>query len=149
MMVVAENLDGGLVVVFTAGGAEYGLRIGQVQEIIRPLPISRVPNAPERIEGVINLRGNVVPVINLHKRLAMEAMAPSGRSRVIIVHTRELTAGIIVDSVKEVLDLPAEQIEPPLTDKSDAAHLSGIGKSAGRVIMLLDLENILWEGVPE
>jgi purine-binding chemotaxis protein CheW len=76
-------------------------------------------------------------------------MAPSGRSRVIIVRTQELTAGIIVDSVKEVLDLPAEQIEPPLTDKSDAAHLSGIGKSAGRVIMLLDLENILWEGVPE
>jgi purine-binding chemotaxis protein CheW len=142
---MAENLDGGLVVVFTAGGAEYGLRIGQVQEIIRPLPITRVPNSPERIEGVINLRGNVIPAINLHKRLALGGRANSVRSRVIIVRTQDITAGIIADSVKEVLDLPAEHIEPPLTGKTDAAHLSGIGKSSGRVIMLLDLENILRE----
>jgi len=148
MVAVAENLDGGLVVVFTAGGSEYGLRIGQVQEIIRPLPISRVPNAPERIEGVINLRGNVVPVLSLQKRLALETKVNSGRSRVIIVRLQDITAGIIVESVQEVLDLPAEQIEPPLAGKTDAPHLSGIGKSSGRVIMLLDLENILWEGAP-
>jgi purine-binding chemotaxis protein CheW len=148
-MAVAENLNGGLIVVFTAGGGEYGMKIGQVQEIIRPLPITRVPNSPENIEGVINLRGNIVPVVNLHKRLALAGRLNSERNRVIIVRSQDITVGVIVDSVKEILDLPAEHIEPPLTGKTDVARLIGIGKSSGRVIMLLDLENILWEGVRE
>jgi purine-binding chemotaxis protein CheW len=145
-MAVAENLSGGLAVVFTAGGAEYGLRIGQVQEIIRPLPIARVPNSPESIEGVINLRGNIIPVINLHKRLSLGGRKNSERSRVIIVRTQDMTAGIIVDSVKEVLDLPVEYIKTPQTDKMDVAGLLGIGKSTDHVFILLDLENILSEG---
>jgi purine-binding chemotaxis protein CheW len=146
MIAVGENLDGGQVIVVAAGGAEYGLRIGQVQGIIRPLPITRVPNSPERIEGVINLRGNVVPVINLHKRLALAGSADPIGSRVVIVSTQDITAGIIVDSVKEVLDLPAGHIEPLLASEKEAAPLCGIGKSSGRVILLLNLENILREG---
>ena len=145
-MAVAENLSGGLAVVFTAGGVEYGLGIGQVQEIIRPLPIARVPNAPENIEGVINLRGNIIPVINLHKRLALGERISSERSRVIIVRTQDITAGIIVDSVKEVLDLPTEYVKPLLAGKTDVASLLGIGKSSDHVFMLLDLESILSEG---
>jgi len=148
-MAVTEDLDSGLqVVVFTAGSGEYGLGIGQVQEIIRPLPITRVPRSPEHIEGVINLRGNIVPVIDLHRRLDLGRRANSKRSRIIIVRTQDLIAGIIVDSVKEVLDLPAGHIEPPLAGKTEA-HLSGIGKSSGRVILLLDLKNVLSGGMPE
>ena len=126
----------------------YGLRVDQVKEIIRLIPITRVPNSPERIEGVINLRGNVVPVVNLHKRLGLGERVNSQRSRVIIVCTQDVTAGIVVDSVKEVLDLPAGHIEPPLTGKKETSHLSGIGKSSGRVIMLLDLEKIDGKSCP-
>ena len=119
-------------VVFTAGGEEYGLEIDQVQEIIRPLPITRVPGSPEYIEGVINLRGNVVPVINLQRRLALDRITNSDKSRIIIVSRQDLTVGIIVDSVKDVLNLPAEHVElPVLTGKTDVSHLSGIGKHSG------------------
>jgi purine-binding chemotaxis protein CheW len=148
-MAVKVDLDcGQQVVVFTAGSEEYGLGIGQVQEIIRLLPITRVPCSPEHVEGVINLRGNVVPVIDLHRRLALGQRANSWRSRIIIVRTQDMIAGFIVDSVNEVLDLPAGHIEPPLDGKEEA-HLKGIGKSSGRVILLLNLENVLRVGMPE
>ncbi len=144
-MAVAKDLSDELqVVVFTAGGEEYGLEIDQVQEIVRPLPVTRVPGTPEYIEGVVNLRGNVVPVINLHKRLALDRITNSDKSRIIIVSRQDLTAGLIVDSVKDVLNIPAENVElPVLTSKTDVSHLSGIGKHSGCVIPLLDLDNIL------
>lgn len=135
-------------VVFTAGGQEYGLEIDQVQEIIRPLPVTRVPGAPGYIEGVVNLRGNVVPVVNLHRRLALGQRTDSPTSRIIIVNSQDIT-GIIVDSVREVLGLPKKcierkRLEPPAgTSLPDMAHLGGIGKNRDRIILLLDLDSVL------
>jgi purine-binding chemotaxis protein CheW len=144
-MAETEGLDDELqVVVFTVGGVEYGLGIDRVQEIIRPLPITRVPRAPERIEGVINLQGNVVPVISLHRRLSTGQRTNSEQGRIIIVRSPDITVGIMVDSVKEVLNLSTKQIEPLVrSDRADVAYLSGIGKIAGRAILLLDMGNLL------
>jgi purine-binding chemotaxis protein CheW len=144
-MAEIERLDGALqVVVFTDGGVEYGLGIDQVQEIILPRPITRVPRAPERIEGVINLQGNVIPVISLHRRLSLGQRTNSEQGRIIIVHRLDITVGIIVDGVKEVLNLSTGQIEPPAPEgMADMARLSGMGKISGRVILLLDLDNLL------
>ena len=145
MLAEIERLEGDLqVIVFTVGNEEYGLEIDQIQEIIRPLPITRVPRAPERIEGVINLHGNVVPVINLPRRLSLGRKINLEQSRIIIVHRPDSTVGIVVDSVKEVLSLSTGQIEPPAqADMADVTYLSGIGKTSGRVILLLDMGNLL------
>lgn len=141
-----ENLQGEeQLVVFTAGSEEYGLEISQVQEIIRLQAITRIPRSPDYVEGVINLRGNIVPVINLHQRLSLGERQNTDNSRIIIVQEQEAMVGIIVDSVTEVISLSREAIEPP--SGSDAlnasSYLKGIGRIGERLILLLDLEAVL------
>lgn len=127
-------------VVFQLGQEEYGVDIQTVQEIIRPVKITRVPGAPEHVEGVIDLRGKIIPVIDLHKKLQLGQRQNTESARIIVVQVDDALTGIIVDGVSEVLRLPAEQIEKP--DMTDEAFIEGVGKLNGRLIILLKIERL-------
>ena len=134
---------------FRLGAEEFGLAILKVQEIIGLLRITRVPRTPAYIRGVINLRGKVIPVVDLRLRFAMEGKADTDRTCVIVVeivnHGTRITTGILVDDVCEVLNIAPEQLEPPPSFGSEAAteFLIGMGKVAQRVVMLLDIDRAL------
>ncbi len=130
---------------FKLGREEYGVSILQVQEIKRMTDITRVPHTPEYIKGVMNLRGSVLPVVDLKKRLNLPSQAYSDDTRIIIVKVDEVNLGIIVDAVSEVLTIRQENIEPPQTVAGGAvaSYLSGVGKLDDRLLILLDLEAII------
>ncbi|MDH7576739.1 MAG: chemotaxis protein CheW [Bacillota bacterium] len=132
-------------VVFSVEKEEYGLEISQVQEINRLLPITRVPRAPAYIEGVINLRGNVVPVVNLHSRLKLGMRTNTDRTRIVVVRAQGIPVGLIVDEVLEVLCLSSSAVEPHAMPgvTSNAGYLQGVGKINERLILLLDLDSLL------
>ena len=132
-------------VTFRLGSEEYGIDIMKVQEIIRIQSITRVPQMPVFIEGVINLRGSVIPVLDLRKRFEMDASAIGHEARIVIVNVDGRTVGVIVDAVSEVKRLSESQIEPPPPVVAGIGHeyLRGVGKLDGRLIILLDLEQIL------
>lgn len=135
-------------VVFELGGEAYGIDIGRVQEIIRMAPITRVPRAPEFVEGVINLRGKVIPVMDLRRRFGLPHEDRAKASRIVVVDVAERTVGMVVDSVSEVLRVAATQVEPPspAVTTVEAAYLRGIAKLEERLIILLSLDEILtWE----
>lgn len=137
---------------FSMAGEEYGLEILKVQEIIGMMNVTRVPRTPDFIRGVINLRGKVIPVIDLRRKLQFEARADTDRTCIIVVQVQSgessITMGIIVDSVSEVLNISAPQIEPPpefgVSISTD--FILGMGKVDKRVIILLDADRILSPG---
>lgn len=132
---------------FKIGNEEFGVGIGEVQEIIRLPDITRVPRTPHFVEGVINLRGNVLPVIDLRKRFALEAIKKTNATRIVVVNVDNKTTGIIVDSVSEVLRLSKEAIEPPppIVARIEGRYLRGIGKlnDGKRLLILLNLNEVL------
>jgi len=132
-------------VVFKLGREEYGVSILQVQEIKRMIEIARVPNSPSYIKGVVNLRGNILPVIDLKKRLGLSLGEDTDDTRVIIVKIEETVVGIIVDAVSEVTSIDSKSIEPPQTivNGVNAQYLTGVGKHDDRLIILLNLEAIV------
>lgn len=132
-------------VVFTIGAEEYGIEVNQVQEIIKLLPITRVPKSPDFIEGVINLRGNVIPVVNVHHRLGLEKRENTEKTRIVVVEVQRNSVGLIVDQVLEVLYLSQSAFEPPTVagNLTNTAFIKGIGKLNGRLILLLDLDALL------
>ncbi len=133
-------------VTFTLGHEEYGVDITKVREINRLVEITHVPRAPEFVEGLINLRGTVVPIIDLRKRFAIESSGDEKQHRIIVVDVHGRTIGVIVDSVSEVLNLSGENIdEVPETISSgvNQQFLKGVGKIGDRLMLLLDLDSIL------
>ncbi|MEW6172575.1 MAG: chemotaxis protein CheW [Bacillota bacterium] len=136
----------GQVVVFKLAGETYGVDIASVAEIIRMESITRVPRAPEFIEGVINLRGKIIPVIDLRRRFDLPKGEQSRQTRIIIVELGEMIIGMIVDAVLEVLRVPEESIEPPpaVINGVDVIYLRGIALREERMIILLNLEKILY-----
>lgn len=136
-------------VVFKLLDAEYGVAILQVQEIIKPTAITRVPQAAAYIKGVINLRGSIIPVIDLKDRLNLAVTAENEGSRIVITNVNDITVGLVVDAVTEVLSLPTENVEstPGLTEAQGKEYISGVGKLGNRLIILLDLPAVL--GVAE
>lgn len=125
------------------GNEEYAVDILAVQEIIRWTHITRVPKAPFFVQGVINLRGNVIPIINSHLRLGLPAMEISDFSRIIIFRLEDVVIGCTVDQVIEVITLNNELIEKPQTvDEVDNKFIKGIGKIAERLLMILDLDKL-------
>ena len=132
-------------VTFSLGKEEFGLDIMRVQEIIRIPPITRVPKAPDYVEGVINLRGNVIPVISLHTRFGMLFREDTNLSRIIVLQVQTKIFGIRVDVVTEVLHLDSESIEPPppIAMGMDDQFIRGVGKLGERLIILLELEQIM------
>ena len=128
----------------------YGLAILKVREIIGLMEITRVPRTPEFIRGVINLRGRVIPVMDLRLKFGMPPIEPTDQTVIIVVQYasggREVTTGVLVDQVLEVLSIDTEQIEPPPSfagDSLEADFLLGVGKTADRVIFLLDIGRVL------
>ncbi len=132
-------------VAFTIDDQEFAVDILKVQEIEKISHITRVPRAPGSLEGVINLRGEVIPVINLRKRLDMEIKPISESNKIVIAKANELTVGIIVDGVSEVVRLPKNMVEssPSLVDNINASYIQGVGKLGERLLILLDLNIIL------
>ncbi len=137
---------------FKLGAEEYGLEILKVQEIIKMMEITKVPRTPDYVRGVINLRGKVIPVVDLRLKFGMDAKETTDKTCVIVVQVRRndatVTMGIIVDEVSEVLDITGEQIEPPpeFGTTVDTAFILGMGKVAKKVIMLLDADKVLSSG---
>ncbi len=132
-------------VTFSLGTEEFSIDILKVQEIIRPMDITRVPGAPEFIEGVINLRGRVIPVMDLRRRLGMQAQEETRDTRIVVVEVGGKTVGLKVDSVSEVLRLSTDRIEPPPSFDSvqNTDCIRGVGKLEDRLIILLDVEKVL------
>lgn len=134
---------------FRIGEEEFGVDILMVQEIIRLPTITPIPNAPPSIQGMINLRGKIIPVIDLCKRLRMPGKtqeADDRRRRILIVEMATHVTGFIVDSVSEVMKVPESEIEPAphfVTSSIDAAYIKGVIKLADRLIILLDFRRIL------
>jgi purine-binding chemotaxis protein CheW len=135
-------------VTFMLGEEEYGIPISQIQEIDRLAKITKVPKAAQFIEGITNLRGEVIPVLDTRKRFELEVKPPDDRTRIIIVDLGGVKTGLVVDSVREVLNLARKDIAPPpeaIGSGIDQQFISGIGKvdSGKRMIVLLDVEKIL------
>ncbi len=135
-------------VVFDLSTEAYGVDIGAVREIIRLQDITRVPRTPEFVEGVINLRGKVIPVVDLRKRFGLPAEEESKENRIVVVDIGAQDIGVIVDAVTEVLRIATESVEPPASviTTADSEYLLGIAKLDSRLIILLDLEQVLTEG---
>ena len=143
-----ETVTGGEVlqlVTFTLGNEEYAVNILNVQEINRITEITQVPNSPDYVEGVINLRGKVIPVVNLRKKFNFEDKPTDDTSRIIIMEIQGITNGLIVDSVSEVLRIPASSVEPapPMSAELQSQFIKGIAKLENRLIILIDLDNLL------
>ncbi len=132
-------------VTFKLGSEEFGVDIMQVQEIIKIPPITLVPRAPKYVEGVINLRGNVIPVLNLKRRFEIVNPDESQDSRIIVIQVQGRITGIMVDQVVEVLHLSIKDIEPPppVTSGNEPGYIRGVGKVGERLVELLEVDKII------
>ncbi len=133
-------------VVFNIGDEEFGVDIRQVREIVRLAPITPIPRSPDFIEGVVNLRGMVLAVIDLSKRLQLTPNPRSDKTRIIVVEVGGNTVGMIVDEVNEVLRLSTDNIDeaPQIAEsKISQAFITGVGKLDKRLLILIDLAVIL------
>ena len=132
-------------VTFALGSEEYGVDIAQVQEINRMVTIINVPRAPQFMEGVINLRGQLIPIIDLRTRFGMERSERTKNTRIVVTEIGNKRIGMVVDSVSEVLRIPVEQIEdaPDLVAGVDTEYIRGVGKMGDRLIIMLDLGRVI------
>jgi purine-binding chemotaxis protein CheW len=135
------------VVIFKLGEEEYGIPILSVQEIIRPQAPTKLPNSPGFVRGIINLRGRVIPIIDLAQRFGITASSATHERRYIVVEVRGKTIGIIVDSVSEVLAVAEDNIKPPVENFAsfDTRYISGILTREERLVILIDIEKIFLE----
>jgi purine-binding chemotaxis protein CheW len=133
------------IVIFELGTEHFGVEIGRVESIIKMQTITQLPHVPDFIEGVTNLRGKVLPVIDLRKRFGLAVRAADKNSRIIVVNLDQTEVGMIVDQVSEVLTVPEGAVEsaPAITSSVDSAFITGIAKLDQRLVILLDLHRIL------
>jgi purine-binding chemotaxis protein CheW len=134
------------VVGFRIGNETYGVRIGSVREIVRVPDITAVPSAPDIIEGVINLRGKIIPVMDLRKRFGQVYTVADKKNRILVVEIDNKLVGLIVNAASEVLKIPPADIEPPGSVFADgeSGYVTGVGKLKGRLIVLLDITKLLY-----
>ncbi len=134
---------------FRLANEEYGIEILKVQEIMGMMPVTHVPRTPEFVRGVINLRGKVIPVVDLRLKFAMEGKENTERTCIIVVQvgagSGSMTMGFIVDEVCEVLDIPGQDIEeaPSFGASLDTAYILGMAKTKGSVKILVDIDKVL------
>jgi purine-binding chemotaxis protein CheW len=130
---------------FNIGDEEFGVDILQVQEINRMLEVTRVPNAPHHVDGVINLRGKVIPIIDLRCRFGMPRKEHDKHTRIVVVELNGRVIGFVVDAVREVLRIPRSVTEPPpsIAGSVNEEYITGVGKLEDRLLILLDLEKVL------
>lgn len=132
-------------IVFHLGQTLFGVEIHQMLRIVRLAPITRVPRAPHFLEGVINERGQIVPVVDLHKRLALPAPEYGDKARILIAELSAQPVGMLVDAVAGIWRLPGESIQPPpeMVAQVNGVYLTGVAHHRNRVIVLLDLSRVL------
>jgi purine-binding chemotaxis protein CheW len=130
---------------FFLASEEYGVDVRVVQEIIRVSEITQVPRAPDFIKGVINLRGRIIPVIDLKRKLGLGDVEPTRQSRIVVVKIKERLLGLLVDGASQVLKVPVSSIEaaPDEVTEVDSTAVRGVAKLPGRLIILMDLARTL------
>ncbi len=139
---MAKNIQ---MVVFSIGKELYGVGIESVHEIVKVPDVTEVPDAPSFLEGVINLRGKIVPVVDLRKRMRLDGRERTKSSRVLITENDGRLVGLLVDSVSEVLKIQPEAVEAPpdMIASIGVEYITGVAKVEGRLIILLDLKKVL------
>lgn len=130
---------------FNIGSEEFGVDILRVQEINRMVEITKVPQAPHYVEGVINLRGKVIPIVDLRKRFNLELKEYDKNTRIVVVDIGGNIMGMVVDSVSEVLRLPSSTIEPPpeIVTGINSEYINGVAKLEDRLLIFLDLSKVI------
>lgn len=139
--VAVENQTRQLVV-FTLGADDYGVPISLVQEIIRHTPPRPIPGSPMHVLGVINLRGRIIPVVDLRQRFGVIADPPAD-AKIVIIEMDELTVGVVVDEVREVLTVTADRCEAPPEGSGEADYIDAVAKLEGRLLVILDMPRLL------
>jgi purine-binding chemotaxis protein CheW len=137
------------IVTFFLSQEEFGVDILLVQEIIRPAPVTEVPNTPRFVEGVINLRGKVVPVIDLRRRLNIPTPETDKATRIIIIELEKRVTGFVVDSVSKVITVPAGSVQSApdmIMSGVEGEYITGVSRIDDRLIILLDFSKILTAG---
>jgi purine-binding chemotaxis protein CheW len=144
---IEEDTQKGRFLTFSLGKESYGIEIKYVTEIIGIQPITEIPELPEYIRGIINLRGKIIPVMDVRLRFKKEPKEYNDRTCVIVIDIKDISIGLIVDSVSEVLTIPEQDIvEPPQMNKGfNNRYIKGIGKVGNDVKLLLDCEKLLTE----
>jgi len=134
-------------VTFMLEGEKYGINVMQVKEVLRNIEIAPVPGAPDYILGIINLRGNVVTVIDTRKRFALAERELEEESRIIIIETDEQVIGLLVDGIAEVADIPKSEIEitPNVGNDESSRYILGVHSSNGELLILVEIERLLTE----
>lgn len=130
---------------FTVGKEDYGIEIYHVTEIIGIQKITDVPDMPAYVKGVINLRGKVIPVMDVRRRFHLEDRAYDDRTCIVVVNINDAAVGLVVDTVREVADIPEKQIEPPpsISEGNRQMFIRGLGKVGEEVKILLNVEQLL------
>lgn len=141
----AGDRRAGKYLTFFLGGEEYGVEILKVHEIIGMLPITRVPRTPPHIRGVVNLRGKVIPIMDLRRRFQMPEAADGEQTCIVVVQVHGVQIGVVVDRVSEVLDIRGEDVEdtPAFGGDDSAEYLLGLAKTEQSVKLLLDIDRVL------
>lgn len=130
---------------FNLGDEEFGVDILKVQEINRMVDITKVPQSPDFVEGVINLRGEIIPVIDLRKRFGLSKKEADRQTRIIVAEVGDSTLGFVVDAVSEVIRIKSNTVEPPpkIVQGQHADYIHGVGKIDDRLLMLIDIDKVL------
>ena len=139
------NAEGKQLISFTVGAEEYGLELLRVKEVIRMRQITWLPKAPSCVKGIINLRGDIIPVIDLRDRLGLESQEQTAMTRVIVVEVEGRLVGMVVDSASQVVRVPSDQFDPPPPMAGMATHgfITGVAKMDGKLIITIDAESVL------
>ncbi len=133
--------------IFKIGSEEYGIEIVHVVEVIGIQKITAIPDMPDYVKGVINLRGQIIPIIDVRKRFGMEVLEYHERTCVLVVDIKGTSIGLVVDEVRDVLHIPQSQIEPPpkVSSKPESRFINGLGKTDDEVKILIDVQKLLYE----
>jgi len=136
------------IVGFRIGRETFGVPIALVHEIVRVPDITSVPEAPDYIEGVINLRGKIISIVDLRKRFGEREITVHKKNRILVVEVENKKVGLVVDAASEVLKIPPSEIDAPpnVFEEGELNYVTGVGKLGGRLIILIDLSKILQRG---
>ena len=130
---------------FTVGDEEYGFELQHVKEVIRMREVTRLPEVPAYVQGIVNLRGQVIPIIDLREKFGLPSTEATADTRVIVVEVEESAVGMVVDCADQVVRLAASQFEPPppVLSKASQAYITAVGKLEDRLITILDVRRLL------
>ncbi|MHB8129600.1 MAG: chemotaxis protein CheW [Mobilitalea sp.] len=139
-----EDTQKGKFLTFSLGNESYGIEIQYVTEIVGLQPITEVPELPEYIKGIINLRGKIIPVMDVRVRFKKSHGEYNDRTCIVVIDILDISIGMIVDTVAEVLSIPENEIvQPPDISKGGKKYIKGIGKTGSEVILILDCDKLL------